>query len=70
MTFHLTQRSCIGMDIGEPILEEPNQPNQKEIRKGMVEFILKEDRRIFKNESHYFDHPKMGIIVAVYDSSL
>ena len=59
-----------GIDLGEPILEEPNQPNQKEIRKGMVEFILKEDRRIFKNESHYFDHPKMGIIVAVYDSSL
>ena len=59
-----------GIDLSEPISEEPNQINEIEIKKGMVEFILKEDRRIFKNESHYFDHPKMGIIVAVYDSSL
>ena len=29
-----------------------------------------EERRIFKNESHYFDHPKLGVIISVYDSSL
>jgi hypothetical protein len=40
------------------------------VTEGMVEYILREDRRIFKNESHYFDHPKIGIIVSVYDSSL
>ena len=40
------------------------------ITEGMVEYILREDRRVFQNESHFFDHPKMGIIVSVYDSSL
>ena len=59
-----------GIDLNKLLSEEPNKENVIEIKKGMVEFILKEDRRIFKNESHYFDHPKMGIIVAVYDSSL
>ena len=42
----------------------------KLIVEGEVRYLLREDRRIFKNESHYFDHPKLGIIVAVYDSSL
>jgi hypothetical protein len=37
---------------------------------GMVEYIKREDLRDFQNESHFFDHPKMGIIVSVYDSSL
>ena len=59
-----------GIDLNKLLPAEPNKENEIEIKKGMVEFILKEDRRIFKNESHYFDHPKMGIIVAVYDSSL
>ena len=40
------------------------------ITEGMVEYILREDRRVFQNESHFFDHPKMGIVVSVYDSSL
>ena len=40
------------------------------INKDKVEYLLTEERRIFKNESHYFDHPKIGLIVSVYDSSL
>ena len=40
------------------------------IEVGEVKHLLSEQRRIFKNESHYFDHPKIGIIISVYDSSL
>ena len=40
------------------------------IEVGEVKYLLSEQRRIFKNESHYFDHPKIGIIISVYDSSL
>jgi hypothetical protein len=40
------------------------------IKVGEVKYLLSEQRRIFKNESHYFDHPKIGIIISVYDSSL
>ena len=40
------------------------------IRSNKVKYLLKEERRIFKNEVHYFDHPKIGVIISVYDSSL
>ena len=40
------------------------------IEVGEVNYLLSEQRRIFKNESHYFDHPKIGVIISVYDSSL
>ncbi len=40
------------------------------IKNDEVKYLLKEERRIFKNESHYFDHPKIGVIISVYDSSL
>ena len=40
------------------------------IRFNKVKYLLKEERRIFKNEVHYFDHPKIGVIISVYDSSL
>ncbi len=40
------------------------------IEVGKVKYLLDEERRIFKNESHYFDHPKIGVIISVYDSSL
>jgi len=55
--------------IEDELSIEP-KPMAPMVTEGMVEYILREDRRIFKNESHYFDHPKMGIIVSVYDSSL
>ncbi|MDA9634271.1 peptidoglycan binding protein CsiV [Pseudomonadota bacterium] len=42
----------------------------KTIEVGKVKYLLDEERRIFKNESHYFDHPKIGVIISVYDSSL
>ena len=40
------------------------------IEVGEVKYLLSEQRRIFINESHYFDHPKIGVIISVYDSSL
>ena len=40
------------------------------IEVGELKYLLSEQRRIFKNESHYFDHPKIGVIISVYDSSL
>ena len=52
------------------ITGEINKEQAPKITEGMVEYILREDRRVFKNESHFFDHPRMGIIVSVYDSSL
>ena len=47
---------------------KPEPP--KSIAVGKVKYLLEEERRIFKNESHYFDHPKIGVIISVYDSSL
>ena len=52
------------------ITGEITKEQAPKITEGMVEYILREDRRVFQNESHFFDHPKMGIIVSVYDSSL
>jgi len=54
------------VEITDEIIKE----QAPKITEGMVEYILREDRRVFQNESHFFDHPKMGIIVSVYDSSL
>ena len=52
------------------ITDEITKEQAPKITEGMVEYILREDRRVFQNESHFFDHPKMGIVVSVYDSSL
>ena len=52
------------------ITGEITKEQAPKIMEGMVEYILREDRRVFQNESHFFDHPKMGIIVSIYDSSL
>ena len=51
--------------------KDPN-PDELEqlIKNGEVKYLIKEERRIFKNESHYFDHPKIGLIISVYDSPL
>jgi len=46
------------------------ETQETQVLEGEVSYVLREDRRIFKNESHFFDHPKMGIIVSVYDSPL
>ncbi len=70
------------IEIGAEIINsnELYKPNQeitqtrpdppKTIEVGKVKYLLDEERRIFKNESHYFDHPKIGVIISVYDSSL
>ena len=47
-----------------------NSSSKLEVTQDEVSYLLKEERRIFKNESHYFDHPKLGVIISVYDSSL
>lgn len=52
----------------EITLAKPELP--KAIAVSKVKYLLEEERRIFKNESHYFDHPKIGVIISVYDSSL
>ena len=70
------------IEIGAEIInsDEIYKPDQKinqirsnppkPIEVGKVKYLLDEERRIFKNESHYFDHPKLGVIISVYDSSL
>ena len=51
-------------------ITQANTDQIKTIEVGKVKYLLDEERRIFKNESHYFDHPKIGVIISVYDSSL
>tara|TARA_B100000214_G_scaffold294471_1_gene224215 strand:- start:1 stop:876 length:876 start_codon:yes stop_codon:yes gene_type:complete len=54
----------------EPEIVEARADSSELIKIGEVKYLLEEKRRIFKNESHYFDHPKIGVIISVYDSSL
>jgi len=54
----------------EPKIAQTRTNSSKVIEAGEVKYLLNEERRIFKNESHYFDHPKIGVIISVYDSSL
>mgnify|MGYP005676689985 FL=1 len=57
-------------EIIQTDLEIHETENDSLIRLNEVRFIMREERRIFKNEVHYFDHPKIGVIISVYDSSL
>ena len=54
----------------EPEIDEAKEDSSNLMKLGEVKYLLNEERRIFKNEAHYFDHPKIGIIISVYDSSL
>ena len=54
----------------EPEIVEAKEDSSDLMKLGEVKYLLNEGRRIFKNEAHYFDHPKIGIIISVYDSSL
>ena len=54
----------------EPQIAEASVDLSEVIKLGEVKYLLNEERRIFKNETHYFDHPKIGVIISVYDSSL
>ena len=54
----------------DPEITQTKPEPTKAIAVSKVKYLLEEKRRIFKNESHYFDHPKIGIIISVYDSSL
>ena len=60
------------LETNEPSLTKlaTQETQETQVLEGEVSYVLREDRRIFKNESHFFDHPKMGIIVSVYDSPL
>jgi len=54
----------------DPEITQAKPELPKAIAVSKVKYLLEEERRIFKNESHYFDHPKIGVIISVYDSSL
>ena len=54
----------------DPGITQARADSPETIETGKVKYLLDEERRIFKNESHYFDHPKIGVIISVYDSSL
>lgn len=54
----------------ETEIVEAKEDSSDLMKLGEVKYLLNEERRIFKNEAHYFDHPKIGIIISVYDSSL
>ena len=54
----------------EPEIAETRADSSEVVKLGEVKYLLSEERRIFKNEAHYFDHPKIGVIISVYDSSL
>ena len=54
----------------EPQIAEASVDLSEVIKLGEVKYLLNEERRIFKNEAYYFDHPKIGVIISVYDSSL
>ena len=55
-------------EIVKPKINTEEAFSEPLIRLDEVKYLLKEERRIFKNEVHYFDHPKIGIIVSVYSS--
>ena len=55
-------------EIVKPKINSVEASTQAPIRLSEVKYLLKEERRIFKNEVHYFDHPKIGIIISVYSS--
>jgi len=55
-------------EIVKPKINTEETFSEPLIRLDEVKYLLKEERRIFKNEVHYFDHPKIGIIVSVYSS--
>ena len=59
-------------DLLDETSQTSSEPMTEEalVLEGTVAYVLREDRRIFQNESHFFDHPRMGIIVSVYDSPL
>ena len=55
-------------EIVEPKINSEEAVAEPLKRLDEVKYLLKEERRIFKNEVHYFDHPKIGIIISVYSS--
>ena len=44
--------------------EMPIQNNQKSIN-GEIKLFIDQNKRIFNNEIHYFDHPYFGVVIAV-----
>ena len=55
-------------EIVKPKINTEEAFTEPLIRLDEVKYLLKEERRIFKDEVHYFDHPKIGIIISVYSS--
>ncbi|MDC1074438.1 CsiV family protein [Gammaproteobacteria bacterium] len=46
------------------ISEMPIQNNQKSIN-GEIKLFIDQNKRIFNNEIHYFDHPYFGVVISV-----
>jgi hypothetical protein len=75
VTNHSIEIGAVIISSGEiyksdPEITQDRTDEPKPIEVSKVKYLLAEERRIFKNESHYFDHPKIGVIISVYDSSL
>ena len=75
VTNHSIEIGAVIISSGEIYKSDPETTQDrtdepKPIEVSKVKYLLAEERRIFKNESHYFDHPKIGVIISVYDSSL
>ena len=50
--------------IGEFLPKNTNKEDDEKEEK--ILYLLDEQRRISLNEFHYFDHPKVGLLVGVY----
>ena len=50
--------------IGEFFPKNTSKEEDKKVEK--ILYLLDEQRRISLNEFHYFDHPKVGLLVGVY----
>jgi hypothetical protein len=50
--------------IGEFLPKNTNKEEDEKVEK--ILYLLDEQRRISLNEFHYFDHPKVGLLVGVY----
>jgi hypothetical protein len=50
--------------IGEFLPKNTSKEEDEKVEK--ILYLLDEQRRISLNEFHYFDHPKVGLLVGVY----
>ena len=39
----------------------------KSLNKEKINIFIEEEKRIFNNEIHYFDHPSFGVIISIQE---